>query len=305
MHRPNPYDPHRGSEPPDPNERLTQLKIELQQHQDRLDDLGKQKDELQADVNDLEKTVAEVKSTLTDYGGQVKGLETNLHSLQYFYDQKHKMIIAAIGDKKGPIDELIREFDYETSRMQDRLAELDDKLSMAQQESQRAATAQNAKQADYDAVKAYTQNTQAKLSDLDTLRTAITQDDTATDIASMYFHVLEFQDVLSRTNILSQHQLALELRQTLGELEQAKEHARVKSAEANRLQTEYNAQQATLSARVAGRRQTLLGLIQAMYPVPAQQPSSAASGTTTSATAGTSTTSGAPASSASPSIQKK
>ena len=305
MQRQNPYDQHRGSEPPDPNERLTQLKIELQQHQDRLDDLGKQKDELQADITDLEQTVTDVKTTLTTYGGQVKTLETTLHSLQYFYDQKHKMIIAAIGDKKGPIDELIREFDYETSRMQERLAELADRLSTAQQESQRATTNQNAKQADYDAVKAYTQKTQAKLTDLDSLRTSITQDDTATDVASMYFHVLEFQDVLSNTSIVSQHQLALELRQTLGELEQAKEHARVKSAEANRLQTEYNAHQATLTARETGRRQTLLGLIQAMYPVPAPQPSSAASGTTTSATSGTSTTPATPASSPSPSTPKK
>jgi peptidoglycan hydrolase CwlO-like protein len=300
INRPNPFDPPRVPEPPDPNERLTQLQIELKQNQDRQSDLGKQATELQTDITDLQQGVGDVKATVTSYGGQVKTFETDLHSLQYFYEQKHKMIIAAIGDKKGPIDDLIREFDYETSRMEECLAELTEKLTAAQQESQRAATVQNGKQNEYNAVKAYPQNTQTQLGDLDTLRTSITQDDTATDVASMYFHVLEFQHELGATHIWPQHQLALELKQKLGELEQAKEQARIKNAEANRLQTECNTQQATLSARQTGRRQTLLGLIQAMYPVPAPQPSSTASTTTT--TAGTPVT---PATAVSPSTQTK
>jgi hypothetical protein len=298
MNRPNPFDPHRVPEPPDPNERLTQLQIELKQNQDRQSDLGKQADELQADINDLQQGVGDVKATLTSYGGQVKGMETDLHSLQYFYDQKHKMIIAAIGDKKGPIDDLIREFDYETSRMEERLTELNEGLAEAQQESQKAAAVQTGKQNEYNAVKAYPQNTQTQLTDLDALRTSITQDDTATDIASMYFHVLEFQNELSTTHIVSQHQLALELKQKLGELEQAKEHARLKNAEANRLQTESNTHQATLTARKTGRRQTLLGLIQAMFPVPAPQPSSTSSATTVTSSA--TTTAPTPASSSTP-----
>ncbi len=291
INRPNPFDPSRVPEPPDPNERLTQLQIELKQNQDRQSDLGKQAAELQTDISDLQQGVGDVKAAVTTYGGQVKTLETDLHNLRYFYEQKHKMIIAAIGDKKGPIDDLIREFDYETSRMEERLAELTEQLTAAQQESQRVATVQTGKENEYTAVKAYPQNTQTQLADLDTLRTSITQDDTATDVASMYFHVLEFQNELDATHIVSQHQLAVELKQKLGELEQAKEHARVKNAEANRLQTEWNTHQATLSARKTGRRQTLLGLIQAMYPVPAPQPSST---TPTTTTGSVTTTTGTP-----------
>jgi DNA repair exonuclease SbcCD ATPase subunit len=281
MQRPYPYDaPHKGSggEPPDPNERLNQLKIELDQQKARLEHLGKEKDDLQSDIDELEKTVADVKTTLTDYAAKFKDLETRLHSLQYFYEQKHKMIMAAIGEKKGPIDELIREFDYELERMQERLAELGENLAEATEESHKADGVQAAKQAEYDIVKGYTQDTLNKLNDMDSLRTAITQADDATDVASMYFEVLEFHSVLSGTNIISQHQLALELKQRLGELEAAKEHARAKSAAMNNLQTEYKAHQATLKAKRDGRRQALLAAVQALFPVPAAHAAAATSG---------------------------
>ena len=273
-----------GSEPPDPMERLKQLNIELTQEQARQTHIGQQVTNLQADITDLTKTVAEVKATLTDYAGQIKDLESRLHSQQYFYDQKSKMIMAAIGDKKGPIDELITEFDHEIGAMQTRLAELNDRVISAQQESQRAAAEQNEKQAEYDHAKAYTSDVLAKLSDLDTLRASITTADDATDVASMYFLVLEFQNTLDSTEIISQHRLALDLRHKLGELEEAKERARVKSAALNGLQTEATALQATLDGKRAGRRATLLAEVQALFPVqPATSP--AAQTSTTAAAA--------------------
>lgn len=269
---------HRAPEPPDPNERLAQLNIELDQHMSRINHLTKQKDELQADINDLTQTVAEVKSTLSDYGSQIKTLETTLQGLQYFYDQKQKMVMAAIGDKKGPIDDLIREFDYETAGMKERLAELTDALAKATQESNQAGSTQTAKQAEYDKVKGYMTAVTANLTDLGTLRSSITQADSSTDIASMYFEVLEFQHELSDTGLISQHQLALELKQKLGELELAKEQARAKSAEMGRLQTEQTAQQTAVTNRISGRRQQLLTSIQTMFPPPAQTATATSTG---------------------------
>lgn len=269
-----------GSEPPDPMERLKELNIELTQEQARQTHIGQQVTNLQADITDLTKTVAEVKAALTDYGGQIKDLESRLHSQQYFYDQKNKMIMGAIGDKKRPIDELIGEFDHELETMQTRLAELNDKVISAQQESQRAAADQTEKQTDYDNAKAYTSDVLAKLSDLDTLRTSITTADDATDDASMYFLVLEFQNTLDSTQIISQHRLALDLRHRLGELEEAKERARIKSAAFNGLQTEATALQATLDGKRTGRRQSLLAEVQALFPVqPATSPAASTSAT--------------------------
>jgi chromosome segregation ATPase len=275
---------------------LTQLKIELDQHTSRIDHLTKQRDDLQTDITDLGKTVTEVKATLTDYGSQIKDLETLLHGLRYFYDQKHKMVMAAIGDKKGPIDEIIREFDYETERLRERLSELNEMLAAAKQESQKATAHQEARQTEYDYVKGYKQRITDHITDLNNLQTSITQADNSTDIASMYFEVLEFHDVLENTHLISQHQLAMELRQKLGELEQAKEHARAKTAELNRLQTEQTAHQSTLTTRVAGRRQTLLTSIQTMFPAPSKTAAGSPTGTATtpSGTAAASGTTSAP-----------
>jgi peptidoglycan hydrolase CwlO-like protein len=232
--------------------------------------------DLQTDITDLTKSVGDMKNILTSYGGQVKDLEARLHSLEYFYDQKKTMTMAAIGDKKGPIDKLICEFDDDVAKMQTELTELSDRVVSAQQESQRAAAAQTEKQSEYNAVQTYNDDIGTQLTSLETLRTSITAADDATDIASMYFLILQFQDQLSATNIISQHQLAMDLRHRLGDLEAAKEYARAKSATLSALQAELTSRQATLTAKQAGRQQQLLAAIQALYPVQPQPAPAAA-----------------------------
>jgi septal ring factor EnvC (AmiA/AmiB activator) len=280
MYRPNPSDPppnpqqhrpHDVPEGPDPNERLAQLKVELKQQQDRLNHLGKQTEGLQTDIDDLEKTVGEVKTTVADYGSEVKDLETKLHELNYFYQLKHRMIMAAIGDEKEPIDELIREFDRELERMQDRLTELGKLRAAARGESEEADRIQAEEQAEYDQVKGYKQSTENGLEELAGLRGDITSADDANDAASMYFLVLEFQNILRQTHILSQHHLAQELKQKLGDLESAKENARAKKAHWDHLATEYDAHEGTLKIKRESRRQHLLGAVQAMFPAHKQQ----------------------------------
>jgi hypothetical protein len=281
--RPQPYNaPQRqpgGPEPPDPVERLHELNIELTHQQARQTHITQQVTDLQTDINDLTTSVSDMKNILTAYGGQVKDLETRLHSLEYFYHQKKTMVMAAIGDKKGPIDKLICEFDEDIAALQTALAELWDKVNSAQQESQRAVVVQAERQKEYDAVKAYKDDIATQLTNLEALRTSITAADDATDIASMYFLVLQFQDLLSSTEIISQHQLAVDLRHRLGDLEAAKEHARAKSAALSGLQAELASQQAALAAKQAGRQQQLLAAIQALYPVqPQAAPAAAAAG---------------------------
>jgi DNA repair exonuclease SbcCD ATPase subunit len=268
----NPYDPpaHKGPTPPeatDPNERLKQLKIELVQQQSRRDHIARQLDELQTDITDLEQTVGEVTTTLSDYAKEIKNMHTELHGLHYFYDQKTKMVAAAIGDKKDPIDDAIQLFDQETERMTDQLEGVARARDEAQSESAKADAIQADKQAAYDGYKNYKQDTNAKLQDLEALRTTITQADDATDIATMYFLILEFKSVLQITHIVSQHQLAQDLKEKLSQLEAAKEAAREKKSAWNELSTNYDAQNATLVERLKGRRANLLAVVQALYPV--------------------------------------
>ena len=60
-------------EPLDPNERLKQLQAELNQHNSRIDHLSKQSAVLQIDINGLTTTVAQVTTTVTNYGDGTEG----------------------------------------------------------------------------------------------------------------------------------------------------------------------------------------------------------------------------------------
>jgi septal ring factor EnvC (AmiA/AmiB activator) len=300
MQRPDLYDAsHRGggSEPPDPGERLKQLQTELDQHNDRINRLTTQRDALNNDIKDLSTSVAAVKTTVTNYGTALADLESRLHALQYFYEQKSKMVLAAIGDKKGPIDDLIRDFDHEIERMQDKLNQLGERQEEAQEESDEAARDQKARQDKYDRANNYQTLTTGKLTDMEGLRGDITKADDNSDVASMYLLVLEFHGELRETHVISQHQLSLELRQALAELEAAKEHARAKAAALSAVQAEYSAHQKALDDKRTSRRAKLLAAVQAMFPAP---PASSTSGSSSSAASGgaassTSTSGTAPA----------
>ena len=276
-------------EPPDPNERLKQLQTELDQHTTRIDHLSKQRSALQNDINDLSTTVQQVKTTVTNFGAGLKDLHTRLQALEYFYHQKSKMILAAIGDKKAPIDDLVRLYDEEIGRMQDRLRELDERQSAAQEESNEAARVQNARQKEYDTVNNYQQDVTNKLTEMEALRVDITQADDITDVATMYFLVLEFHARLRETQIISQHQLSMDLRQKLGELEAAKEHARTKSAALSAVQGEYAAYKTDLDNKRAGRRTKLLAEVEAMFPVPTESGTASAATPTPASGTGSST----------------
>jgi chromosome segregation ATPase len=294
-HRPSHQEStHRGSsggERPSPSERLKQLQVELDQHNAHIDHLSKQRDALATDITDLSTNVSEVQTTLSTYAGAFQDLQSRLQSLQYFFDLKNRMASAAIGDLKAPIDELIRDFQHDIERMQKRLSELKDERDAAQKESENAASDQAKLQQRYDTLNQYQAKLTAQLTDMEDMRSQITQYDDKNDAASMYFLLLEFRNELRDTHIISQQRLAAELREKLGELEAAKEQARAKSAAYNVLDAEYNAHSATLQAKLSGRRDQLLAAVQALL----LQPTSATASTAATATGSAGATAGSAA----------
>ena len=180
------------------------------------------------------------------------------------------MVLAAIGEKKAVTDDLIRGYDEQMARMQEHLAELGEKQSMALEESTQAARVLDDLQKDYDAVTGYQQAVTNKLTELEALRAEITQADDATDAASMYFLILEFHSQLRETKIVSQHELSLELRQKLGDLEAAKERARAKTATLSAAQAEFAAYKTGVDTKKADRSANLLTEIKIVCPVPSE-----------------------------------
>ncbi|MBV9759624.1 MAG: hypothetical protein JO340_03580 [Acidobacteriaceae bacterium] len=284
------------SEPPDPSERLKQLEHELKEHNSHIARLQKQAGALQTDITDLQTTVKQVEASVTTYGGALKDLHNRLHALHYFNEQKSKMIHAAIGEKKGEIDELIKNFDIEIVRMEERSSELREALNTAQRESDEAAQSQAERQKEYDELNNFQQTLSSNLGDLETLRGQITQADDKTDVATMYFLMSEFHKISAQTKIIPQHQLSVELRQKLGELEAAKEYARAKSAALSNAQADHTNQETALKTKQANRRTTLLADVQKKFPVP---PASSVPGALTQPETGTASQgSGSPASAA-------
>jgi chromosome segregation ATPase len=266
----------------DPSERLKQLQAELNQHNSHIDHLSKQRDVLQTDISGLSTTVEQVKTTVTNYGTGLKDLHNRLQALEYFYHQKSKMVLAAIGERKSLIDDLIRGYDDELARMDDRLHELDERQKAALAESTHVANVNDERQHEYDLATDLQQDLTTKLTEMEALRADITTADDTTDAASMYFLTLEFHSRMRNTKILSQHELSLELRQKLGELEAAKERARAKTAALSTAQAEYMAYKAELDAKRADRRANLLAEIKTLFPVPAEP--GASDGTVTAPT---------------------
>jgi chromosome segregation ATPase len=271
-------------EPLDPSERLKQLQAELNQHNTRIDHLSKQRDVLETDINGLSTTVEQVKTTVTNYGAGLKDLHNRLQALEYFYHQKNKMVLAAIGERKPLIDDLIRGYDDELARMEEHLRELAEKQTAAQEQSTQAANVQDDRQKDYDAATNFQQEVTSKLTEMEALRAEITKADDTTDAASMYFLTLEFHSQMRETKILSQHEVSTELRQKLGELEAAKERARAKTAALSTAQAEYTAYKAELDTRRADRRANLLAQIKELYPVPAEPSATDGTGSSSSPT---------------------
>lgn len=285
-----------GVEPTDPNERLKQLQTELNQNKSHIEHLNQQADALQTDITDLSANVAEIQTTNSNYAGALPDLESRLQSLQYFFEQKHKMVLAAIGDWKDPINEMIREYDHEIEKMEKRAEELGEKQNAAQKESAEAAKAQARLQKEFDRLNQSQQTVTANLTDMENLRSLITAFDDKSDVASMYFVIHEFQHTLGSTEIISQHKLGLQLRHELARLEAAKENSRALTAAYNTQASEYTAHEAALQTKQQTRRDHLLAAVQAKFPPqPATSATSAAAGSGTPAGVTTGTTTSSPA----------
>ena len=161
----------------------------------------------------------------------LKDLRNRLQALEYFYHQKSKMVVAAIGERKVLIDDLIRGYGDELAGMQIHLRELGERQNAAQAESTRAENVLGERQKEYDAATNFQQDVTNKLLEMEELRAEITQADDTTDAASMYFLTLEFhsanagdKDPFRSMKCLSNYG------RNSSELESAKERARAKTA---------------------------------------------------------------------------
>ncbi len=272
MPDPHAYDPDLRR--PDPGRKLQQLTVELKRKQAEIDTLTKQTSDLQTDINGLKATVAEVTQVLSTYGDNITKLRKDRDDLEFFLEQKSKMVAAAVLDKKDAIDRIIRDYDLALQEQGQKVGGLGTRTEEAQEHYQEAADLAQQRQQQYDTAKAVQQTITNALTELQTLRTSIVSADDKTDVASMYFLTLEMRHVMHHTHIPSQGQLADTLNEALAGLEEAKEQARARKAAWDTLKLEHDSEKKKLDDLNANRRKDILAAIQAHWP--AQSPDTAA-----------------------------
>ena len=270
------YEPE--SRGPDPSRKLQQLTGELKRKQAEIDTLNKQTTDLQTDINDLKATVAEVTQIISGYGENVTKLRKDREDLEYFLEQKTKMVGAAVHDKKEAIDRIIRDYDAGLNEHANKVSRLAERAEEAHEEYDKAAATAQERQHEYDVAKNAQQTITARLTELKTLREQIVAADDKTDVATMYFLALEMRHVMNHTHVVSQGELAEKLNEALAALEEAKEHARARKNSWDALKLEHDAEKNKLDDMKTNRRKNILAAIQAAWPPP---PAQAQASTTT------------------------
>lgn len=258
------YDPELRR--PDPTRKLNQLTAELKRKQAEIDALTKQSGDLQTDITGLKATVAEVTQVLSSYGDNITKLKKDRDDLEYFLEQKSKMVAAAVQDRKDAIDRIIRDYDIALQEQGQKVGGLGARANEAQEHYQEAADLAQEKQHQYDTAKGVQQTVTNALTELKSLREQIVSADDKTDVASMYFLVLEMRHVMQHTRIPSQGQLSDTLNEALSGLEEAKEHARSRKAAWDSLKLEHDSEKKKLDDLNANRRKDILAAIQAQWP---------------------------------------
>jgi chromosome segregation ATPase len=216
-----------------PEERLEELKRQLQQHDDRLGSLTKERDALKTDVEALSKSVDEIGKASAAYGKGVAALGEEWKGASAYHKTKAQMVEAALGEeKKKTADERIAAFAKKLADKRTRVGEAEAAAAAAAGEYEKARKAFEEKQRAYDETKDRLKSLGNNLQAIKGYRAQIEKYDDQGKPAHMYVIVLELKKTLDRTQVKSREDFEKELKQAWQELEAAREEARQKRQKA-------------------------------------------------------------------------
>ncbi len=241
-----------------PEDRLKELKDQLQQKDSQIGQATKERDALKTDVDALTKNVDEIKSTTNTFVQAATGLDADVKTLNAYYHTKEQMVEAALGDKKKDADAAIKKVDDDIKTKSDEVAALDGKAAAAKSDYDAAKQDRDAKQQAYDSQK----NRQKELGDnIKTLkddRAKIEQYDDKNKTASMYVVLRELKGVLDGAAVPSPADFEKDLDKAWQELDKAKENVRQKTLAWESARDALAKAQAELKALEAGRVEAIL-----------------------------------------------
>lgn len=247
-----------------PEEKLKDLKNNLEKTDTEIGELAKQKDTLKTDITALEKIVSEVKQVLSAYGQELPNIEIQKKAIENYSKTKTPMIEVAIKDKKEAIDKKVEEFDGRTKNMEEQVKRLKIKFEDADTQYEDAQKNLKDKQYTYDSLKAFQKEIGGKLKELKNLRESIEKYEEKNETAKMYFLMSELNSLLGNTVIKTSEGLESELYKKWKELDSAKTALRDREEQLKDARNNFENKQKELESRKKNRRDEILKIISEM-----------------------------------------
>ena len=254
-----PYQP-RPQQPqyPDPAQRLQELQKQLEHDQADITRLTQQSDTLKADIAALSGVGDAIKEVLKTYKEALPNLKNEFSDDANYADTKMRMILCAVEQYKGAIDQKIADYDRKVEQKAAALEQLKAQKEQAQKQLEVAEKDLENKQKQFDYWKNLKTDTDAKLAEIRDLKTQIEKADDLSQAATMYFLTLELIRILRSIKIVSPEELKERLYATWNQLSQAKENVRRQKSAADAAAAAVDAAQKEFDDLKAKRRENIL-----------------------------------------------
>jgi len=247
----------------DPEEKLKNLKENLQTKETEYNILTKKKDTLKSDIVVLEKIVSDINQVVKSYNQALQNFEIEIKNIEDYSQIKQPMIDAAIKEKKDMIDSKIKVIDDNIEAIENEVTVLKDKLKNAEIDYKAAKELRNNKQNTFDSLKTLQKKIDGYLKALKNFKDSIEKEEDKNKTANMYFLFSELQVLLSETNssIITQDTFKSDLYEAWNALDSAEIALRGKDEMFKTSQEEFENKQKELSLLKTNRNQHILSSI--------------------------------------------
>jgi hypothetical protein len=210
------------------------------------------------DITALTEVGSAIKGVLEAYAKALPNLIKEVKEDETYSDTKMRMILCAVEQCKGEIDQKIAEYDRKISDKAAGLEQLKWQKTDAEKQYEQSKTELENKQKKFDYWKNLQSDIEKKLKEIQDLKTQIEKEDDLSHAASMYFLALELQRTLRSTNIVCTQDLKEQLYTAWNELSQAKELVRDKKSTLDAATAALDTAQKELDELKQKRRENIL-----------------------------------------------
>ncbi len=244
--------------------KLKELKDQLQATEAVIDKKSKERETLNADINDLQKIVNEVNQLVDAFSKAFENIRKSKTELEDYAATKKTMINAAlpeedrktVGDKIGEVDNNITNKGNEVTTLLQNYEEAKSNFEASQKYL-------NKKQEEFDLLKTYQKEVDGKLKNLKNLRGLIEKADEENNLPKMYFWINELNTKLDSKNfeLKTKDDLKDNLYSAWKELDNAKQACRENEEKMRNAKIELENGQRTLDSLKAKRDTDILDRI--------------------------------------------